>query len=420
MYIPRKRLFWSVSLGHLTNDIFMAMGPVLLAFIGTVYFPVETWQIGVAVSARQMLGAISQPVFGWLSDRGYGRFLGAGGVAWTASFVALSMLLAIVGNFWLMVIPFALSALGSAAFHPVGTANASQEGDEMASTDTAYFFLMGQTGLALGPAIAGLLLGMTVVDGEGGSVVPIIVLCLAAIPSVLFMRFAIPVADRSPEGIAKEKAAIAATPHKAIKVVPLVILAVMVLLRGLGYPGSVAFLPELFRAKGWQPEAYGGIVSMFWISSAVAGVFFGYLAARMDRRWVIVGSLLAVVPVYILLPTINTWLAYPMTLLMGALVGGSHSIIVVMAQELLPGRKGFASGVTLGFIFGVGALGTLIIGYIADGMPAFGIPGVGLERAFQSVSAFILLSSLMAFLLPTPDREPVVVVDSTLEPEGAD
>ncbi|MEL6271749.1 MAG: MFS transporter, partial [Chloroflexota bacterium] len=277
MYIPRKRLFWSVSLGHLTNDIFMAMGPVLLAFIGTVYFPVETWQIGVAVSARQMLGAISQPVFGWLSDRGYGRFLGAGGVAWTASFVALSMLLAIVGNFWLMVIPFALSALGSAAFHPVGTANASQEGDEMASTDTAYFFLMGQTGLALGPAIAGLLLGMTVVDGEGGSVVPIIVLCLAAIPSVLFMRFAIPVADRSPEGIAKEKAAIAATPHKAIKVVPLVILAVMVLLRGLGYPGSVAFLPELFRAKGWQPEAYGGIVSMFWISSAVAGVFFGYL-----------------------------------------------------------------------------------------------------------------------------------------------
>ncbi|MEM6283908.1 MAG: MFS transporter [Chloroflexota bacterium] len=420
MYIPRKRLFWSVSLGHMTNDIFMAMGPVLLAFIGTVYFPISAAQLGVAISARQMLGAVSQPFFGWLSDRGYGRYLGAGGVAWTASFVALAMFMAIVGNFWLMVVPFALSALGSAAFHPVGTAKASQEGDEMASTDTAYFFLMGQTGLALGPAIAGILLGMTQINGEGGSVMPIIVLSLAAIPSVVFMRFAIPLADRSAKGIAIEKAKLDAIPRKAIKVVPLLLLATMVLLRGLGYPGSVAFLPELFRSKGWSPEAYGPIVSMFWISSAVAGVFFGYLAARFDRRYVMVGSLLAVVPVYILLPTIDTWLAYPMTLLMGALVGGSHSIIVVMAQELLPGRKGFASGVTLGFIFGVGALGTLIIGYMADGIAAFGIAGIGLERSFQVVSASVLLSGFMALLLPAAKNEPVIVVDSTLEPEGAD
>jgi FSR family fosmidomycin resistance protein-like MFS transporter len=149
-------------------------------------------------------------------------------------------------------------------------------------------------------------------------------------------------------------------------------------------------------------------------------VWFCYIADRFDSRYVMIVTLIAVVPVYILLPTIDNWVAYPMTLLMGALVGGSHSIIVVMAQEMIPGRKGFASGVTLGFIFGVGALGTLMIGYVADGIPALGLAGIGLERSFQIVSMFIFASALLALLLPVQDKPPIIIVDSTLEPEGAD
>ncbi len=64
MYIPRDRVFWSVSLGHMTNDVFMATGPVLLAFIGGVYLPISAAQIGIALSAREMLGAVSQPLAG--------------------------------------------------------------------------------------------------------------------------------------------------------------------------------------------------------------------------------------------------------------------------------------------------------------------------------------------------------------------
>jgi FSR family fosmidomycin resistance protein-like MFS transporter len=417
MNIPRNRVFWSVALGHMTNDIFMSMGPVLLAFIGAVYFPVSPAQIGIAVSARQMIGGISQPLFGWLSDRGSSRLLGAGGVALTVSLLALSAFLAMVGSFWLMIIPYALSALGSGAFHPVGTAYASYKNRETASTNTAYFFLFGQFGLALGPALAGFLLGLTQTGGEGGSLVPILVLSLAAIPSVLFMNSSIPLHHGVPTPDKADSPANAAPAPKAVKTRPLAFLAVMVALRAIAHPGSVAFIPALFQAKGWSPAAYGGITSTFWLASAIAGVLFGNLADRTDRRYVVVGSLLLAVPVFFLLPSFDGGLAYVMVIAAGGLVGGSHSIIVVLAQSMLPGRKGLASGMALGYIFGVGSLGTLLIGYMADG--AFGLPGVGLERAFQIISGFVLVSALFGVLLP-PTERPVAVPAAELKPEGAD
>jgi len=39
---------------------------------------------------------------------------------------------------------------------------------------------------------------------------------------------------------------------------------------------------------------------------------------------------------------------------------------VTMTQELLPGKTGLASGLTLGFTLGVGGLGAAVVGLVAD------------------------------------------------------
>jgi hypothetical protein len=75
--------------------------------------------------------------------------------------------------------------------------------------------------------------------------------------------------------------------------------------------------------------------------------------------------------------------------------------------------------VALGFIFGVGALGTLTIGYMADGVAAFS--GIGLETAFQTISGFVLASALLGFFLPVAGgRTQTPSTELQLEPEGAD
>jgi hypothetical protein len=46
-----------------------------------------------------------------------------------------------------------------------------------------------------------------------------------------------------------------------------------------------------------------------------------------------------------------------MTILAGVLVGAPHSIIIVLAQSMLPDTMGAGSGLVLGFSFAIGAIG---------------------------------------------------------------
>ena len=407
MAIPRKRSFWAVALGHMTNDIFASMGPVLLAFLSVDILSITNTQIGAAVSAQQMTGALSQPLFGWLADRTGGRWqrlIGAGGVAWMAAMLMLSLALALTGRFWLMIIPYALAALGSGAFHPVGTMLAAESDKDHAASHVSYFFLMGQSGLAIGPALAGFLLDQA--NPAGGpqvTVTPIFIMALFALPAVLFTAFAMQPTKRvharqdMPHTETRSTGLSASVPIRA-----LVILALMVALRSLAQPGLVAFIPVLFQQKGWGPTEYGLITSSFWIASGMAGVFLGHLADRHDRRHIIAFSLLLAVPALFFLPVVTAKpVAFALAIATGALTGGSHSVIVVLSQSLLPGSKGLASGATLGFIFATGALGSLIIGNLSD--------QIGLASAFQVVAGVVVMAGLMALFLPagtqTTDRQ---------------
>jgi MFS family permease len=183
----------------------------------------------------------------------------------------------------------------------------------------------------------------------------------------------------------------------------------LVTLRSLANPGTVAFIPRLFQSKGWDASAYGLITSLFWIGSGFTGVLFGVLADRIQSRYIIAASLLLSAPMFFLLPVADGGLALMAALLAGALSGGVHSLLVVQAQHMLPGRKGFASGAVLGFIFATGALGSLVIGALADALT--------LSTAFQIVAVVTVFTAISGLALPanaeSSTRRSVQVVDAS-------
>lgn len=408
MYFPRSRRFWSVSFGHMANDIFMSMGPVFLAFASAKYLKIGVAEVGLAISIRELIGALSQPFFGWLGDRTGGRLQAAGGVAWTAGMMLASVMLSVTGNFWLMIIPYALSALGSGAFHPVGAMYASEAKREYAASSTAYFFLLGQLGLAIGPAVAGLLLNQAK-SAEVvtlGNLVPVFSLLIVALPSISFMAVALPAAKlRIPATPPAAQVAAQAT-EAASKVVaqaaariptwPLLMLLTLIILRSVAHIGTVNYLPVLFRTKGWDPAAYGAITSVYWLASAFSGVISGQLADRFGRRRVISMSLLVGSPLLFLLPLAEGSGAVVLALGSGALLGASFPIMLVIIQGLFPASKGFVSGLTLGMVFAAGAIGSFFMGLLADPAQI----GIGLEATFQVVAGLGLVACLIAFLLP--------------------
>ncbi|MAU12600.1 MAG: hypothetical protein CL607_22455 [Anaerolineaceae bacterium] len=408
MYFPRTRQFWAVALAHSANDIFMSMSVVLLAFLSLSVVPMNNTEIGAAISIQAFTGAISQPFFGALADRRGGRFVGAFGLTTTASMFFLTILVAVTThNYLLMLIPFILQGLGSGAVHPVGMLNANESANGRVASNMAYFFLMGQFGLAMGPTLVGLLLdaantdalyhvtstlrlpGLLVVPGSTG-IVPM--LPLIAAPVVAMMLLSIPIrrAQARPKPAPKSQDAPSISVWQLIA--PFAALTVMVVLRGLATPGSVNFIPVLFQQKGWSPSEYGAITSVFWVASGISGVVFGNLADRFDRRWVMMSTMVLAAPAFFLLPITDGIVAFGLAIMAGGFVGGAHSIIVVLAQDLIPAGKGFASGSILGFIFATGALGSLIIGSLSD--------SIGLGTTFQIVAFASAASGIMALLIP--------------------
>jgi FSR family fosmidomycin resistance protein-like MFS transporter len=407
MQLPTQRLFWAVSLGHAANDLFMSMRSVVLTFISAYVLPMSAQHISLAVSAIELCGALSQPFFGRRADRSGGRWLGAGGITWTASFMLLGMLaVTLGGGFWLMLILMALAGFGSGAFHPVGSMYSTDIDPLRAGRNAALFFMFGQIGLALGPMLSGLLLDrshttLNVWFGtalgtlgprlfERGSLLPLFALGVVVIPAAALMALTIPAraadhAHHSHGESAGRAAARSAAPRT------FAILGLAVALRSMAHLSTVNFLPYMFQLKGWSPAEYGALASSFWIASGFAGVWFGSLGDRYDMRRVIMVSLIVTAPAVFLMPDLNGLLAVAGAFVIGAM-SGSHSLIVVLSQRLLPGKKGFASGATLGFIFAAGAVSNLIVGGLIDRF--------GSVSTFHLIAGLTLASSLLWLLIP--------------------
>lgn len=386
MSIFRQKLYLAVILGHFTIDVFSSTGPVLVTFL-SVSMGLAAAQIGLAIGLYQLIAAVTQPVFGWLADKLGSRWLGSISIPWTVGFLILAVWLAQAGqNFYLFLIPFGLAAVGSGAFHPQGAMHAATTSAGRAATATAVFFLFGQGGLATGPALAGFILDTL---GPSG----MYILALVSLPVLLFIAVSMGAARRPHAGNpAAAPSPQPANPQSEIRWGPMLLLAVLIGLRSWAFLGTASFLPKIFQGMGWAASAYGLITGTYWMASAVSGVVVGNMADRWGRRYVIFGTLLAgSIPLFFI-PLHSGWFAFPLIILSGALLGGSNSIFVVIAQALLPGRKALASGVAMGYMFGIGAVSVWGIGALADGF--------GLGPVIQAGAGIGLLSAGLALLLP--------------------
>jgi FSR family fosmidomycin resistance protein-like MFS transporter len=125
---------------------------------------------------------------------------------------------------------------------------------------------------------------------------------------------------------------------------------------------------------------------------AVGTFFGGPLADKYGKRNIIIISLLSALPLTIILPFVNATVSIILLALIGFVLMSSFSVTVVYAQELVPGKIGTMSGLTVGLAFGMGAIGSIALGAMID--------FVGLTPTMIGV-ALLPLIGILAFLLPS-------------------
>jgi FSR family fosmidomycin resistance protein-like MFS transporter len=142
------------------------------------------------------------------------------------------------------------------------------------------------------------------------------------------------------------------------------------------------------------------------------GTFLGgFLGDRYNRRAVIFCSTLLCTPFCVALLNTSAWMFFLSAGVAGALLSIPHSIILVMAQQLLPTRKGLVGGLVLGFMFASGAVSTWIASWFADLYGLFSVLTMVAVLPLGAAFCALLLPSTRNMAAPASHPEPAVAAD---------
>jgi FSR family fosmidomycin resistance protein-like MFS transporter len=377
----RNRSFLVNAVAHGVVDMINSQRSMLLAVL-SVPLGLTNAMIGLIGAAYTFSGSLSQPLFGLLADKIGSRWVVVSGVLWLTVMFGLALVLP--GHAALAVL--VLAALGSAAFHPAGTMEATLLGRSQPlnreATAASIFFLFGQGGYSLGPAIGGALLDRW---GPAG----LLLLLLVAFPTGFYAGSVNRRPAEEPSDAEKPASSLVENPIVRQSMVAFVLL---IALRSWAQMNMINYIPKFFSDLGYRPSQYGMIATTYGIGTALGGVAGGVLADRFGKKRVI---LLSMVLSAVMLATFPSAAQSPMVFLVaplvGAFTGAPHGILVVLAQHMLPGRVGAASGLVLGFTFASGAVGALISGLQAD---LYGFTAVFLTTAVIAAAGALIALQL--------------------------
>jgi FSR family fosmidomycin resistance protein-like MFS transporter len=105
---------------------------------------------------------------------------------------------------------------------------------------------------------------------------------------------------------------------------------------------------------------------VFLFSVAGGTLIGGPLGDRFGRKYVIWFSILGTAPFALLLPYASLFWTVVLVVPIGLILSSAFSAILVYAQELIPGKIGLVSGLFFGFAFGMGGIGSALLGNLAD------------------------------------------------------
>jgi FSR family fosmidomycin resistance protein-like MFS transporter len=97
----------------------------------------------------------------------------------------------------------------------------------------------------------------------------------------------------------------------------------------------------------------------------------------------------------LILPYANLLWTSILSVVIGFILASAFSAILVYGQELMPGRIGMVSGLFFGLAFGLGGIGSAVLGRLAD--------HTSLNLVYQICSFLPAIGILTAFL---PNLEP--------------
>jgi FSR family fosmidomycin resistance protein-like MFS transporter len=347
-----------IALAHmsleLSHNFLPVTYPLFIQTMGLSYA-----QVGSLALSAGIFGALVQPLFGYLSDRWDPRLIIALSIGWSGLLMGL---VGFVGEYWLLMPIVGLGALGSAAFHPAGASLAATGVPQRQGVAMSVFSVGGNLGSALSPLLVGLGLAWFGLPGTA-LLMPVglmIAFCLyqqvRAFPLAVGPRpAAVSVRSAEPGNRAE---------HGSWLLLSMVILIVAA--RSWFQGSLMTYLPEWLQSNGLSLAAAGSMLSVLLVAVSVGSLSGGTLSDRVGRVPVVAISLGLLGPAHWLFLHSAGMPQILCLMFIGALIGATFPVAILMAQETWPHAVGLASALVLGLGWLPAGVGSWVSGLIAD------------------------------------------------------
>ena len=385
LYVTHKTAFnilGAISVCHLLNDMLSSLLPSIYPLLKDS-FHLNFAQVGLITLTYQTTASLLQPLVGFYTDKKpmpYSLPVGMG-----LTLIGL-LFLSIAGSFSTLLMAAALVGTGSSVFHPESSRVARMASGGQHGLAQSIFQVGGNTGLSLGPLMA----AYFVLPRGQTSIAWFSVLALAGM-IILAKVSGWAIKNRTQ---AKKPGATRHEQHPNLssrRIVLSIAVLMALLFSKFVYLASLTSYYTFYLMSKFQLTVRSAQVHLFVFLGAVAlgTIVGGPVGDRIGRKRVIWCSILGILPFTLALPYSNLFWTEILSVVIGLILASAFSVIVVYAQELVPGRVGMISGLCFGFAFGMAGLGAAVLGYLAD-MTSINfvytvcsfLPAVGLLAAF--------------------------------------
>ena len=353
-------VLFAISAAHILNDtiqaVLMAIYPLVKDTLALNYT-----KIGFITLAFQLTASILQPFVGIYTDHRPQPFYLAAGMGLTLAGV---LLLSDSGSFGLVLGAAALIGLGSSVFHPEASRVARLASGGRHGFAQSLFQVGGNTGSALGPLLAAGIVGHGPLSRVAWfAAVPLAGMALLTRVGHWYrVRLAQVRAHEAKHGRSAHAA------HPTRKVVTAVCILIALIFSKYFYLACMSTYYTFYLIDKFQvtvPHAQI-LLFLFMGATAVGTIIGGPVGDRIGRKYVIWVSILGAAPFTLMLPYANLFWCAVLSVVIGVVLSSAFSAILVYAQELMPHRVGLVSGLFFGLAFGMGGLGSALLGKLAD------------------------------------------------------
>lgn len=349
----------AISFSHLLNDTIQSLIPSIYPLVKNS-FHLNFGQVGLITLTFQLSASLLQPFVGFYTDKKPQPFSLAAGMGFTL--IGLVML-SFSKSFPVVLLSVAFIGVGSSIFHPEASRVAHMASGGRRGLAQSIFQVGGNAGSALGPLLAALI----IVPHGQTNIIWFSLLALLAI----FVLTNIGAWYKKNVAVKHKAKNVSHTGEARLprgKIIFSIAILIVLIFSKYFYLASMTSYYTFYLIDKFHISIQNAQFHLFiFLFSVAAGTLIGGpLGDRIGRKYVIWLSILGVAPFSILLPHANLFYTSVLTIFIGLILSSAFSAILVYAQELIPGKVGLIAGLFFGLAFGMGGVGSAVLGALAD------------------------------------------------------